>query len=272
MTQTRNIDEIARELAHGLSLNELREKQAPKFQMQPTTTENAATPEGADYLRRLFAEPGTRQTVMVVRRVAQEMDYADARRKVWALLQMRAAHIETLDNRPFEWKFDEGEANIVRNLTRYFINDPACEWPLTKGLFLYGAPGTGKTELAQVFARFTEENFLSKQFTYSSLSEIYVRAKSDKDFDPVTPNVQFDRAFDEFGRHTGPVLRFGEPLDINEAIIEARYERQRRYGQLTHFIANTTPNETQTAFSPMIYDRIRSMCTGVVFTGKSKRR
>jgi hypothetical protein len=157
-------------------------------------------------------------------------------------------------------------------MTRYFINDPACEWPLTKGLFLFGMPGTGKTELMRVFSRFCEENMFSKQFHYCNLSETYTRAKSDKDFDPITPNVQFDRAFDEFGRHVGPVLRFGEPLDINEAIIEQRYERQRRYGQLTHFIANVTPNDIENALTPMIFDRIRAMCTGVPFSGKSKRR
>ena len=200
------------------------------------------------------------------------MDYDTARRKVWAIMQERAAQIEYLDNQRFEWEFDEHEKQILKNLTRYFINDSNCEWQLTKGLFLYGAPGTGKTEIMRAMSRFCEENDLRKKFVFGSLSEIYSRTKSDKDFDPITPNVQFDRLFDEFGRNTGPVIRFGDPLDIVEVLIEQRYERSRRYGQLTHFIANGTPNEINELFSPMVFDRLRSMCTSVHFKGKSKRK
>jgi hypothetical protein len=152
-----------------------------------------------------------------------------------------------------------------------FINDPACEWPLTKGLFVYGMPGTGKTEVMQIFERFAALNSLPKAFSFTSMAEVYVKAKSDKGFDPVTPNIQLDRCFDEFGLHTGAVMTFGESLDINEAIIEARYKRFRQGGQLSHFISNMTTAEVQAAFSPMIFDRIRSMCTSVHFKGKSKR-
>ncbi len=269
---TPDINTIAAELAHGLSLEEMRRRQNGGISVTPAPRTPEQIQAEADYWQRVFTEPERSAALMVARRTVQEMDYETARKKVWALLQLRAAHIEQIENAPFSWQFDEEMKAHVRNMTRYFINDPDCEWPLTKGLFLFGMPGTGKTELMQVFARFCEENMLSKQFNYCNLSETYTRAKSDKDFDPITPNVQFDRAFDEFGRHVGPVLRFGEPLDINEAIIEQRYERQRRYGQLTHFIANVTPNDVENAFSPMIFDRVRSMCTGVSFTGKSKRR
>lgn len=267
-----DIDTIARQLAGGLSLDDLRRRQSGGLPVTPAERTPEQIQAEADYWQRVFSEPERRPALMVARSTVREMDYETARKKVWALLQLRAAHIEQIENAPFAWDFNDEEKQHLRNLTRYFINDPACEWPLTKGLFLYGMPGTGKTEMMQVFARFCEENMLSKQFSYTNMSEVYTRAKSDKDFDPVTPNVQFDRAFDEFGRHVGPVVRFGEPLDINEAIIEQRYERQRRYGQLTHFIANVTPNDVENAFTPMIFDRIRSMCTGVSFTGKSKRR
>ncbi len=209
--------------------------------------------------------------VVMVRNTAQEMEYGEARRKVWNILQLRAAHIEVLENRPFEWVFGEAEKTHLQNLTRYFINDPACPYSLTKGLFLFGAPGTGKTEIMQAMERFARENKLTKAFHFCSLSEIHVRAKAEKDSDPVTPNVQYDRCFDEFGRYVGPITRFGDSLDINEAIIEQRYERSRRYGQITHFIANSTPNEMQEAFSPMVFDRLRSMCTSIHFEGESKR-
>ena len=122
-----------------------------------------------------------------------------------------------------------------------------------------------------MFAKFCRENKLSKEFEITSLSMVHTRAKTDKDFDPVTPYVQFNRCLDEFGRHVGPIVRFGDSLNITEAIIEERYERFKRYGQNTHLIANMATIEVQDAFPPMIFDRIKSMCSSVVFGGESKR-
>mgnify|MGYP006327336057 FL=1 len=156
-------------------------------------------------------------------------------------------------------------------MIRYFINDRQCEWPLTKGLYLYGLPGTGKTEIMQVFERFARENDLPKQFQFTSMSDVYVKAKSDKNFDPITPNIQLDRVFDEFLRYTGAVMTFGESLDINEAIIEGRYPRYRHGGQLTHFISNASTFEANEGLSEIVFDRVRQMVTSVHFTGKSKR-
>lgn len=210
-------------------------------------------------------------SLTVVQSTKQEMDYMEARKKVWAILQLRAAHIEDIEGRAFEWIFNDDEKTILQNIVRYFINDPACQYPLSKGLFLYGSPGTGKTEIMRAMSRFCADNDLTKAFVFCSLSHIHIEAKANKEYDPVTPNVQQQRCFDEFGRYIGPITRYGDLLDINEAIIEQRYERGRRYGQITHFIANATPNELNQALSPMISDRLRSMCTGIVFSGTSKR-
>lgn len=268
-----DIDALARQLAHGMSLEQMRERQLERDKKTGASGEKvptvAVTPRGAAHLASIMAESAPQKPA--VRDLSQQMSWEDARRKVWALFDLRAAHISQIENRDFEWSFDEDELKNVRNIIRYFINDPACEWPLTKGLFVYGMPGTGKTEVMQIFERFAQLNSLPKSFAFTSMAEVYVKAKSGKGFDPVTPNIQLDRCFDEFGLYTGAVMTFGESLDINEAIIEARYKRFRQGGQLSHFISNMTTAEVQAAFSPMIFDRIRSMCTSVNFKGKSKR-
>ena len=237
-----------------------------------------ATPEQIEFSRqyweKVFSEPQKRTgDLLMTRNTNQEMSYEDARKAFWSILQLRAAHIEVLDNRPFSWDFDSEQAVIVQNLIKYFINDDSCKWPLTKGLFIYGAPGTGKTEIMTALSEFCwrQQPQLSKYFRMGSLSQIYVEAKANKESDPIQANVQNDRCFDEFGRYTGAIVRYGDSLDINEAIIEQRYERSRRYGQLTHFIANATPNELEGSFTPMVFDRLRSMCTSIHFTGTSKR-
>lgn len=269
-----DIDALAKELANGMSLEQLREKQGftpltsgsiPALAPLVPITEN-----GKRYLETLRGEQKPQQPTP--RDLSQPMSWEVARRKVWALFEMRAAHLSQIEDRDFNWVFGENELDIIRNMIRYFTNDRECKWPLTKGLFLYGLPGTGKTEIMQVFERFCRENDLPKQFQFTSMSEVYAKAKVDKGFDPVTPNVQLDRCLDEFGRYTGAVTNFGESVDINEVIIEQRYPRFRAGGQLTHIIANMTPNEADGVFSSMIFDRIRQMCTSIHFEGQSKRK
>lgn len=271
-----NLDEIAAKLAGNLSAEQTRQRWEAR-----QNGAQFARPETSDaeraYWQRVFSEPTAPQTLFVTRSTRQEMEYETARRKVWALMQLRAAHISDLENRQFEWEMSPDFAAAVRALTKYFINDPTAEHdcnplPLTKGLFIYGAVGTGKTELMHIMQRFATENNLTKAFQFSSLSKVYTDAKASADFDPIAQNVCFERCFDEFGRYVGAVKRYGDDLDINEAILEQRYERFKRYGQLTHLVANLAPNETADKFSPMLVDRVRSMCTGVYFKGESKRK
>lgn len=278
MNNERDINEIARELAHNFSPEQLREKWEQREAGDKYPAGEIGEAERA-YWHNVFREPQRNASALMVSKAAkQEMEYGEARKKVWNLMQLRAAHISDLENIEFEWEFDEEERARNANLVKYFINDASAvlpdgkPFPLSKGLFLFGAPGTGKTEIMRVFEKFCLDNDLSKQFRFTSMSEVYTKTRLSADYDPVKDNIQFDRAFDEFGRYVGSVMRFGEGIDVNESILEQRYERMKRYGQLTHLIANLTPNETESQFSPMIFDRVRSMCTGVYFKGKSKRK
>lgn len=253
-------------------MEQLREQQNA-VAAQPVRTK---TPEEiakeVEYWQKVFAEKPARSEIFVSRRTLQEMPFEEARRKFWSVMQMRAAHIAVLENNPdFEWRISQDFSAILRNLVKYFINDPSGEYPPNKGLFVYGRNGTGKTEILTALKTFCEQNSLSKGFVLCSMSDVYNRTRADKEYDPIEDNQQFDRCFDEFSRYVGPVIRYGDPLDINEAIIEARYTRFRNYGQLTHFISNATPNETESRLSPMVFDRLRSMCTGIEFPGGSNR-
>lgn len=266
-----DINQIAHQLAGGLSLDQLRAKQdGPRWAQSEPSPEAAA--RLTEYWETVFSQPVKQQPIMMARRHTQEMEYDEARKKVAYLLNQRADEIQRISGMPFVWDIPKGGelAGIIANLIRYFINDPGCSWPLYKGLLLYGLPGAGKTEIMGIMQRFTVENKLSKAFALTSMSDVYTKARTDKNYDPLTV-VQSDRCLDEFLRTAGPVNYYGDQIDLNEVVIEKRYVRNRNYGQLSHFITNGDTNTAKGMLSAPVFDRIRGMCTGVRFPGESKR-
>ncbi|TXH45495.1 MAG: hypothetical protein E6Q97_31480 [Desulfurellales bacterium] len=274
MNYPTEIDQLAANLAGGLSLDELRRKQARNpYERRAPRAEEKIEAERRYWDKVNAQQPEKTRGIRFGRVLEQEMSYEEARKKFWARMQMRAAEISMLENNPeWTWSMDDEFSRNIRNLIKWAINDPTGELPVHKGLFVFGATGTGKTEIITCLARFCEQYDLSKRFTLCSMSVVYDRTREDKDYLPVQDNLPYDRAFDEFGRHTGPVMRYGDPLDVNEAIVEARYQRFRNYGQLTHFVANMAPNDAARVFSPMVLDRLRHMTTSVHFTGESRRK
>lgn len=263
-----NIEQLAAQLAGGLSLEQLRERQNMLSEGRRYIAE--PSPEAEQRIREYWEQVNSEQprpsAFNVVRSTAPEkIKYDDARRKVWKLICERSEQL----GHPFV--FADEQAALIRRLIQYTINDSECGFDLTKGLYLYGDPGCGKTEIAQILARFTTENELAKAFHFSNMAEIYAGAIADRNSDPVTPNIQFDRCFDDIGMKGGEVNLYGNNLDINEAIIYQRYLRNRRFGQLTHFVSNLDSQQIKQALSERVYDRMRDLCQSVKYPGASNR-
>ena len=100
---------------------------------------------------------------------------------------------------------------------------------------------------------------------------MYDRARGSEVYNPIPDAIQLNKCFDEFGRHSGAVMRFGNPLNITETLIEQRYIRFEASGQKTHFISNYSPDEAMQMLSPAIRDRLKKMCQSVKFGEKSHR-
>jgi hypothetical protein len=270
MEENRNLDDIARELAGGMSLEQLRAAQdRPKMAAEAPDM----SPEERAYWDRVFAQAERKKAPTgLVRNHTPVMDYDTAKARAWAFFKARAYELRAIKGEPeFWWQFTDEQREVVANLIRYFVNDPACPWSLTKGVFLYGSLGVGKTEIMRILSRWAENEGIPKLFHFVSLSQVYDRAQTDKEYDPIQENVQFDRCFDEIGFKTGTVNRFGNDIDITETILAQRYDRNRRYGQITHIISNLDTNDLIKAISPRIFDRLHELCTGVRYPGKSHR-
>jgi len=267
MDQRQNIDELARQLSAGLTLEQMREKQNALAAGRRYIHDEGD--EARAKLRAYAAQvnaPRRENALVVVRSTRPEkVSYEAAKRAVWKILCERGEQL----NRVFT--FTDEQKPIVANLIRYFINDPECPYDLQKGIYLYGVRGTGKTEIMRALSKFTNEHSLSKAFEMSNLAQIYASCRADKNSDPITPNVCLDRCFDEIGIEVGPVICYGDPLDINESILYERYERNRRYGQMTHLISNNDTEATAALLSERIVDRMKDLCQSVHYPGTSHR-
>ena len=200
----------------------------------------------------------------------QEMDYAAARVLVWEAYEARAEEIRAI--KPgFEWRFSEAEKVLLADLVKYFVNDPTGRLNIHKGLWVYGGYGVGKTEFFQIVSEVSKLAGWSKQFEFCDLSEIHDRAEAQKDYDPVFSQKGGHRCFDEFGARPRLLSRWGNAINIPEAIVELRYRNFQRFGQITHFVSNLAPNSAGEIVGTRALDRLKDMCQSVYWPGESKR-
>lgn len=202
----------------------------------------------------------------------QEIDYSTACDEFRKLRSERAMAKRRTTKPDFFWGFTDYDKDIIEQLIKYFINDPSCILTLHKGLWILGKPGVGKTEILQLLSVFCHRLRLRKQFGFVNLSEEYDIARNEKNCDRLPMLVQKNKCFDEFLQETGDVNSFGNKIDLNKAIIAARYIKNQKHGQLTHFISNKTPEECEQLLSAHISDRIMELCTIVQWEGESKRK
>ena len=266
----------------GMSVDEIRAKNEQAIQEQ---AKEAANGKSLDEMRQAFIDYANRKhrtgvTITDLSGVAKPdrkrelaimtVTYSDARKAVIEIMEERAYKKSQLIGREFKYDF-AGIGDTIKDLIHYFIASPDSSLELSKGLFLHGVPGTGKTEIMQIMKEMTDRVNLRSQFTIESLSIMYDRARGSETYNPIPDAVQLNKCFDEFGRHSGAVMRFGNPLNITETLIEQRYIRFEASGQKTHFISNYSPDEAMQMLSPAIRDRLKKMCQSVKFGEKSHR-
>ena len=266
----------------GMSVEQIRQRNEEAIQQQ---AEQAANGKSLDEMRQAFIDYANRKhrtgvTITDLAGVAKPerkrelavnvVTYDIARKTVIDIMEERAYRKSKLIGREFKYDFT-GIGDTIKDLIHYFVNSSEGSLDLSKGIFLHGVPGTGKTEIMQILQEATSRINLRSQFTIESLSIMYDRARGSEVYNPIPDAVQLNKCFDEFGRHSGAVMRFGNPLNITETLIEQRYIRFEASGQKTHFISNFSPDEAMQMLSPAIRDRLKKMCQSVKFGEKSHR-
>lgn len=237
----------------------------------PPEPPRVKTDREREYEALLLAAPRSRDYTPVVAPLAQTEPYEEAFarfRKMW-LRNLEAEQIKRNDP-DFRVVYTSEQAEVVRNLVRYFINDPACPWPLDKGIYLYGGVGSGKSELMFLFSAFTAGS--SKEFAFTRFPAEVERAKKDDEYDIVQELSCLPRCIDEVGYTDPIVVRFGNRTNVFEATLHNRAYKFTRSRQPTHLTSNLTPTDLATQIDSRIADRLVEMCTPVLFHSPSHRQ
>lgn len=256
------LNDIAKDLAGGRTLEDLRrvftDRDRAKVQKTPEQSER----ERAYWERVYSSRPVIARRTRRVVELRAEMPYEQARKEVVAMLEVRQSELAILRSEPdFKIQFTPEQGRTIEALIRWLINDSNSALPLHQGVWLWGQPGTFKTELMLILEKLSSG--LQKEFVFTDFSIQY--AENEK-------NVQFNRCFDEFLKRTDTVKSYGNAFSPVEYIIENRYNRFMRYGQFTIIISNFSPAQAADMLSPQAFDRLRAMVNSIEMPGESKRR
>ena len=172
---------------------------------------------------------------------------------------------------------NEASAKVVRELSKRAILPPnkaisenlvkyLAETKLnarTKGLFLLGGTGTGKTVALKIISAFRgipvfyADDLVQKYMANKeSFKEMFLHEK--------------DIIIDDLGSEV-TVNDYGMKFELLSQIITTRHRAFCEYGHLTNFSTNLNRDEFTSRYGVRIYSRIKQMCEPVLCKGDDLR-
>ncbi len=178
-----------------------------------------------------------------------------------------------------EFIIDSNNQKIIEWLINYFNT------PQTKGIFLRGGIGSGKTLLMEIFSiysQYTKINPFKIVIPGRDIAQLYSR----KGFEGIlkytqnpsrdirgnevdTPNII---CIDDIGTEGLKVKYFGMDVNIIYEVLLTRYDIYSKIGTLTHITTNVLPSEVKKNYGDKIFSRLKEMCFDVIIDGNDRRK
>jgi hypothetical protein len=279
LEQMREADQRRRERHNAPTITELPQWYADKLKV---ASEAAAAPQPQEpttadaiierYQNRFARRTDTRP-ITITYDVAAELFYCYL--KAW--LKGQPLHLDRME-RP-----------IIQNLIRWAIQSPECEWDLTKGIYLFGRTGTGKSMLMSALQYVTEAARLPTQYRIAKTALI-AKTTADAAYAPEPKARQLHAdlqslyhgpwCFDDLGEDNEPISLklWGNETPIMSPILSHRYDLYTTNGTITHATSNlkltsSDPEETtiETRYGTRIKDRMKTMFNFILLDGDSRR-
>ena len=145
----------------------------------------------------------------------------------------------------------------------------------SKGLWLGGTNGTGKTTLLAVVKEYCRRigrlDMKGNLYGYriTNVAEVCKAYEREGGAGIATYIESPRQAFDELGVDPSATGHFGTPLNVMQHVFLARYDRRR--DSFTHVTTNLDMDQVREIYGPKVYDRIKEMFNFIILTGKSLR-
>lgn len=161
--------------------------------------------------------------------------------------------------------------HIYRDLIYYFTNHGNSEYNISKGLFIHGKTGTGKTVLANVFNIFNGVYNPPKNFRIMDASEIPIAFEIGGMLE-VNRLLKGNCLLDDFGSERIEAVYYGTRAEPMKEFLIQRYKMFIQEGKLTHIITNFTMEYIKEMYGSRIESRFFEMFNDVVLDGKDLRK
>lgn len=166
------------------------------------------------------------------------------------------------------------ENRIILNEMYNYINGKSETLDKSKGIWFWGAIGTGKSTLMKILAEVQRTD--DRGFRCVNCSELATRfaasgldALNESTYNEYLSSSPVERGFDEVGREPIPAKHFGNDLNVMQYIFGLRYEL--RNSIRTHVTTNVQKESIPRIYGDYIFDRLNEMFNFVEIKGESKR-
>lgn len=172
-----------------------------------------------------------------------------------------------------KFKITDENREILNEIYNY-VNGKSKLLDATKGIWFWGAIGTGKSTLMKILAEVQRTN--SEGFKCVNCSELATKfsahgldALNESTFNEVLSAKPVERGFDEVGREPIPAKYFGNELNVVQYIFGMRYEL--RNSVKTHVTTNIKKEAIPILYGDYIFDRLNEMFNFIELKGVSNR-
>jgi DNA replication protein DnaC len=184
---------------------------------------------------------------------------------------------------------DSHNSDFYINLIKYQFNDPTCEFDLSKGLYLHGNIGVGKTLSMRLFEKSLNNRVFPRRHKIISCREVQFSFNKDgqegiskygyESFSQLYNGYgcSFDKSkplifcFDDLGAEDLSAKFYGQTTNVMAEIILSRYEMFQKYNMITHFTSNLTASDLTRIYGDRNVSRLKEMVNDVVLGGEDRR-
>jgi len=161
-----------------------------------------------------------------------------------------------------QFRIDNSNGPIIKQLYLYFIGHPDCAWNLNAGLIFAGKIGSGKTVLMTAFLKITDEYTRRLTVVAHAKQLPYLFKKNTIEYYEKRPMF-----VDDLGKEEPEIKDFGTIVRPWIDLFSLRYDQ----GARTYATTNFKPNDLEKIYGEFICSRMAEIMTFVIIPGESRR-